>query len=90
MKLNKTCKVFDCHFVVKMKDVVNMTIITNVKDPSPSQAKVECDAEYETKENAIYIDNVAKKRFKILKIAKIVVFILIIAVLIGILSTAIE
>lgn len=85
MKLNKTCKVVNCHFIVKMKDVVNMTITTNIKNSTDLQeAQVECDSEYQTQENSIYIDDVAKKRFKILKTAKIIIFILAIATIIGV------
>ncbi len=91
IRLNKTCKVVDCHFVVKMKDLVNMTITTKGKNTqTPQEAEVECDSEYQAKENVIYIDSVAKKRFKILKIAKIITFILIMAIIVGIIALSVN
>lgn len=80
-RYDKSCRVADCHFVVKLQqDEVNMEISYSPGLKSQNQAVVKCESEYETLSNIIYVDQIAKKRYKLLKIFKILFIIVMIAI----------
>ena len=85
-RVSKNCVVRDCEFKVKLdKEITNIDINTYIGTNKSGYATINCDGEYETISNNIYVDEVAKKRLKTLKIAKIITALLIIGIIIGVL-----
>lgn len=69
---NKNCIVRNCEFNVKLnQDVSNFDINTFIGANKTGSATIKADTEYETVSNNIYVDEVAQKRYKTLKITKI-------------------
>lgn len=85
-RVSKNCVVRNCEFRVKLeKDITNIDINTYIGANKQGSATVVCDAPYAPVVNSIYVDEVAKRRYKILKITKILTTIAIVAVLLAML-----
>lgn len=82
-RASKNYIVKDCEFDVELdKDVTNLDINTILGTNKEGQATVKCDGKYQTIKNNIYIDEIAKQRYKKLKTAKIITSIVMIIAII--------
>ena len=86
IKYKKNCRSIDCKLKVKLKNEENQLKISyNKFEDNEAAVNCEGDCEVEVISNKYYINEVSKKRFKIMKWVKIAVFVLAIVSLILIL-----
>lgn len=79
---DRKCISMDCSFIVKLKDVNNINIKFNSLSSSGRAVEVETETSFEEIKNEYTVDKIAKRRWIILLIARILVWIGI-AILLG-------
>lgn len=79
---DKKCISIDCSFIVKLKDVNNINIKFNSLSSSGRAVEVETETSFEEIKNEYTVDKIAKRRWIILLIARILAWIGI-AILLG-------
>ena len=79
---DRKCISMDCSFVVKLKDVNNINIKFNSLSSSGRAVEVETETSFEEIKNEYTVDKIAKRRWIILLIARILAWIGI-AILLG-------
>lgn len=83
---DRKCISMDCSFIVKLKDVNNINIKFNSLSSSGRAVEVETETSFEEIKNEYTVDKIAKRRWIILLIARILAWIGI-AILLGWLIT---
>ena len=78
IKLDKKCLKIDYHIKVKVSENSNLRLSLNNDKNNPINLETKC--EYTVINNNSFIDETAKKRLKILKISKIVCWLLLIGI----------
>lgn len=79
---DRKCISMDCSFIVKLKDVNNINIKFNFLSSSGRAVEVETETSFEEIKNEYTVDKIAKRRWIILLIARILAWIGI-AILLG-------
>lgn len=79
---DRKCISMDCSFIVKLKDVNNINIKFNSLSSSGKAVEVETETSFEEIKNEYTVDKIAKRRWIILLIARILAWIGI-AILLG-------
>lgn len=79
---DRKCISMDCSFIVKLKDVNNINIKFNSLSSSGRAVEVETETSFEEIKNEYTVDKIAKRRWTILLIARILAWIGI-AILLG-------
>lgn len=79
---DRKCISMDCYFIVKLKDVNNINIKFNSLSSSGRAVEVETETSFEEIKNEYTVDKIAKRRWIILLIARILAWIGI-AILLG-------
>lgn len=82
IKQNKSCRFINCKLKVKLKEENNLKIIYNKFQHNSKAINYEGNCEVEEISNIYYIDEICRKRFKIMKWVKIATFVLVIVGLI--------
>lgn len=80
LRLDKRCVILDCEFEVKLEEITTLNLSMNYVKSLEKALKVDCNADVNEIKNVAYVDEQAKKRIKILKIAKICTFFILIIV----------
>ena len=72
---DRKCISMDCSFIVKLKDVNNINIKFNSLSSSGRAVEVETETSFEEIKNEYTVDKIAKRRWIILLIARILAWI---------------
>lgn len=85
VRYERSCIVLDCKFVINLKEKSDIVITFNSLKDKGKAVEIKTDCDFEEISNNYYVDLKAKKRLKILLAVKILLWIALLATIIGIL-----